>query len=206
MIDVLIPTLRPLRDIGEMVREILVTARHGARIIHSVQQASASVNRNACLSQTSAPIAIMLDDDITGFYPGWDADLLEPLQDERVVIVTARLMRPDGRVAQTCSRCYDLTPETIEIQPAKECVLPTAAIAFRNFGIRFDEHFRGSGFEDGDWCFEYRRQYPDCRFIQTNKCRLVHLNEMKQQREHWHHNKTYLYNKWIRNPQLSSQS
>jgi hypothetical protein len=198
MIDVLIPTMRHRDQLADMLAAIDRTSVLGAFTIVSGLSASAAVNRNLCLSLMTSPVGIMLDDDIAGFYRGWDMDLIAPLRDESVAVVTARLMRPDGRVAQTCSRCYDLQPDLIEIQPARECVLPTAAIAFRNRGILFDEGFLGSGFEDGDWCFEYRRQFPQCRFLQSNTCRLVHLNEMKEQRKHWNHNKAYFETKWIR--------
>lgn len=196
MIDVMIPTMRPLETLAGMVRAIAETSQLGVRIIHSGRDGSASYNRNVCLAESLTPLAIMLDDDVSGFYPGWDVDLVEPLAVESVMVVTARLLRPDGKPAQTCSRVYELTPELIDITPARECVLPTAAIAFRNVGILFDEHYRGSGFEDGDWCFEYLRQFPGCRFVQSNKCRLIHANEMKNQREHWRHNKAHLESKW----------
>ena len=197
MIEILIPTCKP--DVTELEAAIRKYSP-GAAIIASCRSGSAAYNRNWCLGHAVDELAIMIDDDISGFYPGWHWDLFAPLVDPQVAIVTARLMRPDGRVGPTCSRCYDLSPETIDIEPDEHCVLPTAAIAFRNIGIRFDENFRGSGFEDGDWCFEYRKRWPTCRFVQSNKCRLVHRNEMKAQRENWNHNKAYFESKWKQQP------
>jgi glycosyltransferase involved in cell wall biosynthesis len=194
--DVLIPTCRPAEEVSEMVREIEATMTIADRVIASCQPGSASFNRNWCLDRCESHRAIMLDDDIRGFYPGWDADLVKSLAGASVAAVSARLMRPNGKIAQTCSRSYELTPDEIEVEPYDCCVMPTAAIAFRNVGIRFDEGFRGSGFEDGDWFFSYRKQFPDCRFIQSNRCRLIHLNEMKCQREHWRHNKAHFEAKW----------
>lgn len=196
MVDVLIPTFRDPSAIAEMVADIRRTVVIADNVIASCEAGSASYNRNRCLDRSTSDVAIMLDDDIRGFYVGWDADLLDALKDKSVVAASARLLQLDGRPAQTCSRIYDLTPDEIEISPGVCCVMPTAAIAFRNSGIRFDESFRGSGFEDGDWFFSYRQRFPGCRFIQSNKCRLIHLNEMKSQREHWRHNKAVFNSKW----------
>lgn len=201
MIDVLIPTYRPAAEIADMIRQIESTMTLATRVIASCRSGSASENRNRCLNLCASHWAIMLDDDIRGFYTGWDADLLRSLTGDRVVAVSARLLRPDGKLAQTCSRSYELTPDEIEVEPYDCCVMPTAAIAFKNVGIRFDEGFRGSGFEDGDWFFSYRERIPDCRFIQSNRCRLIHLNEMKCQREHWRHNKAHFESKWKTNQQ-----
>lgn len=208
VLDILIPTCLPPDAVSLRIqaRELREHTKTPHRVIRSCQRGSASYNRNLCLRRCkTAGVAIMLDDDIHGFYPGWEQDLLGPLVDPLVMIASARLMTREGLVAQTCSRCYDLTPEEIEIRPGENCVLPTAAIAFRHMGVEFDEAFLGSGFEDGDWCFEYLRRFPGGKFIQSNKCRLVHLNEMKSQSEHWDHNQAYLHRKWlkpgVRNPE-----
>lgn len=199
MVEVLIPTYRQPEDIFDMVREIRRTVTIAGSVFASCRPGSASFNRNVCLDQCRSKVAIMLDDDICGFYPGWDADLLKSMAGEHVLAVSARLLRPDGRTAPTCSRVLELEPEEIDISMGDCCVMPTAAIAFANVGIRFDEEFRGSGFEDGDWFFSYRKQFPQCRFIQSNRCRLIHLNEMKCQREHWRHNKAHFESKWKTN-------
>jgi len=145
----------------------------------------------------------MLDDDISGFYPGWHLDLLAPFRDPLVCMVSARLMNPDGSIGPTCSRCYDLEPEEIEVFSDGHCVLPTAAIAFRNIGLRFDERYKGSGWEDNDFCFQYLKANPKYKFIQSNRCRLIHANEMKHQAEYWTHNKEYFEWKWLRKKQAS---
>lgn len=167
-------------------------------IVASCLPESAAVNRNFCLSHVSVgEIAVMIDDDIEGFYPGWVDDLTKPLADESVVMVSARLMNPDGTIGPTCSRCYDLEPEEIEIHSNGVCVLPTAAIAFRHLGYSFDESFVGSGFEDNDWCLQYLKSDQCARFIQSNKCRLIHLNLMRNQKgKFWKQNEFYFYNKW----------
>lgn len=200
MLDILIPTFLPRHDAALRLQfaEIAENTATPYRVIASCQRASAAANRNHCLRLCQGDVAIMLDDDIHGFYPGWEADLLAPLRDPGALMVTARLLTPQGRVAQTCSRCYDLEPEEIEIRPGVNSVLPTAAIAFRNLGVLFDEGFVGSGFEDGDWCLEHLRRFPESRFIQSNRCRLVHLNEQKEQANNWDRNLAYFEQKWRR--------
>lgn len=201
---ILIPTCREPSELAPMVRAIEATAP-GCEVVVSGLRASAAVNRNYCLDQITRrdaegvlieTVAIMLDDDIDGFYPGWVDDLLAPLRDD-VVMVSARLLNPDGTFGPTCSRCYDASPDEIEIHSNGEAVLPTAAIAFRFQGHRFDEAYIGSGYEDSDWCHQYLEANSCAKFIQSNRCRLVHRNEMKNQRgQYWKHNFAYFWNKW----------
>lgn len=196
---ILIPTYRQPPAIQPMIDALKPTLpKCDNDIIASCLPESAAINRNFCLSHVKVgEVAVMLDDDIEGFYPGWIDDLTKPLADESVVMVSARLMNPDGTVGPTCSRCYDLGPEEIEIHSNGVCVLPTAAIAFRHRGHCFDEQFIGSGFEDGDWCLQYLQDDPRARFIQSNKCRLTHLNLMRNQKgKIWRKNEHYFFSKW----------
>lgn len=194
---ILIPTCKRPNELAGIVAAIHATTDDGDVIVSGLP-ASASINRNYCLSLVNeGDVAVMLDDDIEGFYHGWLDDLTRPLADESVVMVSARLLNPDGSFAQTCSRCYDREPEQIEITSNGVCVLPTAAIAFRYRGFKFDEHFLGSGFEDNDWCFQYLAADPAAKFVQSNRCRLVHRNEMKNQKgKFWKHNMAYFFTKW----------
>lgn len=202
---ILVPTCRPKHELASLVAEIEANSPE-AKVIVSGLPKSAAINRNCCLDKLDCrdndgvfieSIAIMIDDDIEGFYPGWIRDLTAPMVDESVVMVSARLLNPDRSFGPTCSRCYDASPDAIEITSNGHCVIPTAAIAFRHRGYRFDEQFLGSGFEDNDWCFQYLADDPFAKFIQSNKCRLVHRNEMKNQKgEFWKHNTLYFYNKW----------
>lgn len=203
---ILIPTCKRPHELAGMVAAIHATT-NDSDVIVSGLPASASVNRNYCLSlieqhdRDGVPIetiTIMLDDDIEGFYEGWTWDLTEPLvKDDSVVMVSARLLNPDGSFGPTCSRCYEAEPEEIEIKSNGVCVIPTAAIAFRYRGFKFDEHFIGSGFEDNDWCFQYLAADPSAKFLQSNRCRLVHRNEMKNQKgSNWKHNMAYFFTKW----------
>lgn len=194
---ILIPTCKQQSHVEKMWKQMQEVGTRGD-VYASCLPESAAINRNFCLSHIDiGEIAIMLDDDIEGFYVGWIDDLLKPLADETVAIVSARLLNTDGSFGPTCSRCYDAEPEEIEITSNGVCVMPTAAIAFRHRGHWFDESFLGSGFEDNDWMLQYMKADPSCRFIQSNKCRLVHRNEMKNQKgQVWKHNEAYFFNKW----------
>ena len=128
MLSILIPSCKDQSALTPMLREITRTVAEEHKIILSCQNASAAVNRNKCLSHvTVGQSAIMLDDDIEGFYPGWAPDLLEPLRRPRVVMSSARLMNHDGSVGQTCSRCYELKPDQVDIEPGRYSILPTGS-------------------------------------------------------------------------------
>ena len=98
---ILIPTCRKLAEIIEMVDAIERTAPD-CEVVVSGLSASASVNRNYCLESVCVgDVAIMLDDDIEGFYAGWADSLVLPMADPNVVMVSARLLNPDGSFGQT---------------------------------------------------------------------------------------------------------
>lgn len=194
---ILVPTCMEREQIAGFLAE-LSEFSPGCEVFASCTPDSASVNRNLCLDQVQVgETAIMLDDDIRGFYPGWVDDLLMGLSIPNAVMVSARLLNEDGLFGPTCSRCMIPSPEEIVVERGSNCILPTAAIAFVHRGHRFDTRYIGSGFEDNDWCFQYRVADPDAVFVQSNRCRLVHLNLMRQQRgSNWQHNKMLMFKKW----------
>lgn len=199
---VLIPTMLDMEQLAPQIAEIRA-ASPGVEIIASCLKASASANRNACLrSLNLGEFAVMLDDDISGFYPGWIDDLIYSLRMDRdVVMVSARLLNEDGTFGPTCSRIMDPKPEEIEVKNKWPCVLPTAAIAFRDRGYLYDENFAGSGFEDNDYCMQILQDHPSAKFIQSNRCRLIHANLMREQKgPNWIHNKKYFFEKWQKCP------
>lgn len=196
---ILIPTMLTPPVLAEQIKEMGPFIPDDAEVIASGLEASASVNRNYVLKSVQhGEIAVMIDDDIRGFYQGWIDDLTKPLRDDAsVVMVSARLLTKDLRFGPTCSRVFAAQPDEIPVQFHWPCVLPTAAIAFRHRGHMFDENFRGSGWEDNDWCLQYIVANQSSRFIQSNRCKLVHLNEMKGQHgPNWDHNKAYFFSKW----------
>ena len=195
---ILIPTCKTAQEI----EPLLMTIRElspGLEVHASCLRASASVNRNRCLEIVQRDeVAIMIDDDIAGFYGGWVHDLLIAMEDTSVVMVSARLLTPDGlRFGPTCSRVGAPYPDEIEVKFHWPCVLPTAAIAFRHQGHTFDEQYQGSGWEDNDWCLQYLTADPSCKFVQSNRCKLRHMNEMKNQHgPNWWHNRAHFMIKW----------
>jgi len=194
---ILIPTYRAHYDLADMIDSIYDTAGD-VEVIASCIEGSASQNRNECLRHLAMDeIAVMLDDDIRGFYDGWLEELTEPMRTvPDCLAVSARLLKPTGEFAQTCSRRMERWPELLPVVPNRVSVMPTAAIAFRFVGAMFDENFRGSGFEDGDWFLASLALRPTMRCYQSNVCRLIHLNEQKNQREHWIYNRDYIRQKW----------
>ncbi len=196
---ILVPTMTERSAMDIYSDEIREASPPGVEIFCSCTNASASVNRNLCLDRLDiGEVAIMIDDDLEGFYKGWIDDLTHAMTDESVVMVSARLLKRDGiTFGETCSMCFDAEPMEIEVKRHGICVLPTAAIAFRHTGLRYDENFRGSGFEDNDICLQYLEQNPSAKFLQSNRAKLIHLNEMKNQKgKFWDHNVNYFRQKW----------
>lgn len=193
---VLIPSCRTLEQLQPMI-EAIRESTPGADVIASCTPGSAAQNRNACLKYVDlGEVACMVDDDVEQFYPGWVEDLTFPFSDPRVVMVSARLLNPDGSFGATCSDVYADTPNEIEVFSNGTSILPSAAVAFRHTGIMFDEHLIGSGFDDSLWCHEILDANPEARFLQSNRCRLCHKNEMKFQKgKYWRHNLAYFRKK-----------
>lgn len=199
---ILIPTCRTDAEIEPMLFEIRKNTP-GAELVYASchEGASASVNRNTCLSVLKVgETAIMLDDDIRGFYPGWEMDLLRGMEAfPNTVAVSARLLNKDGSFGPTCARCYSANENEVKLEWSRpHCIMPTAAMAFV-YRHKFDEGFVGSGWEDNDFFKQYVADDPDVAFVQSNRCRLVHLNEMKGQKgENWRHNQRHFESKWGR--------
>lgn len=195
---VLIPTMLTPTQLKPQFDEIRAVTPD-VQIIASCLDASASVNRNRCLEWLDlGETAVMLDDDIRGFYPGWIDDLLKGLEIQNAVAVSARLLNPNGTIGPTCAYCPDhTTPEVVLRWVRSHCIMPTAAIAFVHRGHRFPESMIGSGWEDNFWMAEYAEADPDAVFIQSNRCRLIHHNEAKNQKgAYWDHNKAEFFKRW----------
>ncbi len=209
-IDILIPTIkswlvmRPLADEIERYtmtpHQLVVTCQDGY---------SAAQNRNLALKVARCPIRIMLDDDICGFFAGWETALVRPLLDDPSIgVVSARLLRPDGsgRAGPNCADNYDLDTPLIWVNQRNDGYIgiPSACIAFRDNGILFDEEYVGSGWEDADFCCQVKVKYPDAKFVINNAVKLVHINEMKNQfgeingRPRFERNASHFWKKWRR--------
>lgn len=180
---IIIPTCKTPIEIAPLMCNVEGFSQ-GCKIIATCEKVSAAVNRNKglTLARWCEPygivfgIVIMLDDDIAGFYPGWWQDLIKPLEDSSIVLVSARLADINGNPGPMMF-AGDINAPYLTCVPR----VPTACIAFRDTGILFDERFKGSGFEDDDFCAKLFKQYPDGKVVINNKCKMIHVNEQKNQ-------------------------
>lgn len=176
-IDILIPTCKTELDISNMIGDIFLLNHEANVHYHSCPKSSAAVNRNKCLDKAKSEYLIMIDDDISGFFPGWEEIMVRPLvEDKHVMMVTARLMSTVNVPQKFYGYQKDMMTPYI-----KTTYCPSAAIAFRNDGLRFNEKFVGSGFEDTLFIDDMRKRYPGGKIIINNLVRLIHTNEMKNQ-------------------------
>jgi len=183
MIDVIIPTCKTQPEIAALAAEIVRTAGCSIHGSATCQPVSAAANRNWGLDRVQHDdlCVIMVDDDVCEFPEGWARKLWATLMDKDdrtgCMMVSARLLNPD----RTPGPMTGEPPPTTDAGWTVAKRLPTACIAFRNDGLRFDENFVGSGFEDDDFCAQLRERYPDGTFLINEDVRVVHRNEMKNQ-------------------------
>jgi glycosyltransferase involved in cell wall biosynthesis len=200
-----------------MVGDILDTTDGDCNIIATCQRASAAVNRNYGLKQASSPIVVMLDDDISGFTPGWLTELLDPFyvygqNMGDVALVSARLTDSLGQKVPMMGGNSNFNDN--EVHPVNDSGyqgfkrVTTAAIAFQNPNgqVMFDEGFIGSGYEDTDWMNRMNIHHPNGKFLVTNRCRLVHANnEQNQGGKYFEHNKAHYLKNWPDDNQVKGQ-
>jgi glycosyltransferase involved in cell wall biosynthesis len=173
---VIIPSCKPCHVVSDIVGNILSCDR-SVTINYSCSKKSAAVNRNACLNCAQTKYIVMIDDDITGFFPGWSKVLVEPLEDPEILYVSARLLNEYGKPQMVMGFSKDLNHKHVPVT-----IAPSAAIAFRNDGTRFCEKYQGSGWEDTDFHFQLKEKYGyDKKVIVNNEVKLTHLHEMKNQ-------------------------
>jgi hypothetical protein len=193
-VEILVPTIKSAEDVSPVICDLEGFCWPDRVIVHS-SKGSAAHNRNCCLNRSAADIVVMCDDDLCGFYPKWHNALVDALlADDTLLMVSARLIKTDWSPALMMGADQGVPGTTgITIVPK----LPTACVAFRNEDLRFDEAFVGSGFEDDDFLMQLRRRHPGGRFAIVEGCRVVHINEMKNQTgEFWDKNKATFEQKW----------
>lgn len=192
MINIIVPTINT--DYDKM--QIEDKLKNPCNIIISQSNGSASQNRNAGLNSATGKYIIMVDDDIAGFYFGWESDLIAPVMRDKYLIVSARLLNRDGSFAemQRFERGNDES-DIVYTAGTPAHIFPSAAIAFYDNGIRFDENYERGGWEDTDFFFQSKK--IGCEFAINNRCKLIHKNENK-----WNvgdtneKNRKYFYRKW----------
>ena len=195
--DIIIPTCKPRCELNSIVDTINKTTNNRHNIILTGFNASAATNRNYGLMRSTSEYVIMMDDDMTDFYNNWDLDLKQPFDEiENVIMVSPRLYNVDGTPGIMLDIMIDETQDYFNVIKRQ---LPTACIMFKKTGVRFDENYIGSGFEDNDFCIQMALSNQGGKFIIHNKCKLTHINEMKNQKgKYWQQNQKYFFSKWGR--------
>lgn len=199
MINIIIPTFQKYNKIADMVSDIEKHTHSEHRTIPICYKASAAENRNRGLAECSnGDIVIMVDDDIRGFYDGWEKDLIAPIKAGGVSLVSARLLDKNGNRAPCNGDTGDMASDMFT---AIDGHVPSAAIAFVKDFLIFDENYQGAGYEDTDFCEQIKRAYPKEKIVINNKCKLTHLHESKHLGGNTP-NKPYYHNKWNNNVSL----
>lgn len=178
---VIIPSCKDEEDLNKQSGDILAADRDLTVLYSSSNDLSAALNRNACLDiaqrECQPQYIVMIDDDITGFFPGWSSLLVEPLKDPDVLYVSARLLNECGTPQVVMGFSKNVHNAIVPVS-----IAPSAAIAFRNDGTRFYHEYKGSGFEDTDFHFQLKEKYGyDKKVLVNNRVKLTHLHEMKNQ-------------------------
>lgn len=174
---VTIPTMKTYAEVAPMIKKIKMTTSVACDVIATCKRASASVNRNLALSGAEyGDIVIMVDDDIDGFFPGWDAQIIEPVLNG-ASMAAARLLTPDGKPGPQNGATDEMND--VFVYPAHLQIVPTAAVAFVKDELIFDENYLGAGWEDTDFCNQIRMKYPLQYIMVNNKCKLIHRYEGK---------------------------
>lgn len=211
-IDIIIPTNKKLEDVKNQIEEIDNNTPEDHRVIATCQPLSAARNRNYGLSYANSDIMIMIDDDITGFYAGWLTDLTRyMLKDNSLLICSARLLNKNLEIAHMMG-ANKVPRNGIGIYEAERFSyknyyrIATACFAMRKNNVLFDEKFIGSGYEDTDFCNQLNINYPDKKFMINCNCKLIHLNEEKNQGgPYFEHNKQYYLTKYPNDPTVINQ-
>lgn len=190
MVDIIIPSIKDINDIYPLLSEIAKTSP-SCRVIPECNKASASINRNRGLNNAMSDIVIMVDDDISGFYSGWINDLIEPLSDNSIMFVSARLVTNDGKLATMVCPSSDIDSNVVDVAH-----VPSAACAFRKTELRFCEEYLGSGFEDTHFILAMKKISIPQRVVINNKCKLIHANEQKNQGVNFGHNSKVFSKYW----------
>lgn len=204
MITVAIPTLLTKEQIQPRIEEIRKT--FSGEIITSCIKQSASKNRNWCLDNATGGIIIMIDDDITGFYPDWTSDLISPLfkYPNLYSMVSIRCLNKEknlgamlGDPNTTIVGDYQ---KALHTERTGLSIVCSAGIAFIKDDIRFDEGYKAANYEDSDFCMQFNQKYPNKSIIINNTCKLIHLNEQKKIENNCNqYNKDYFNKKWNTN-------
>lgn len=107
--------------------------------------------RNSALAQSNKDYVVMVQDGVTGFRPGWDRVLLEPLSDPDVLLTAARIIDP-----------------TTGKQVRRFGSTPLLCCAFRNDGTLFDGNMISWEYLDADFCRLLKMKNPNGKVVEVN--------------------------------------
>lgn len=199
-IKVIIPTQKSAEQVSTLVAQIKETAGVPCEVfVTGIKDGSASVNRNCGLDWAKdAEWVCMVDDDCLVPNYCWLAVLAEAMNHWDVVFASSALYKANGAPAYMTglNNCGGvMQTHGTWVCPNKRIL--TACCAFKPHGLRFDEHYVGSGFEDTDFCNQLAAKVDAvCKFIVCFNSRVIHNNEMKEQRNNWEWNKLLYDSKW----------
>jgi hypothetical protein len=199
MTDIIIATYKKKEEIQDQIDKIEANTSEKHRIIATCQPLSAAKNRNYGLSFANSSIIIMMDDDIIGFYEGWLTDLIHPFEIyPNCILTSARLFDRNKNIIHMMGA--NGIPSTNGFYKSNKFFndkfyrVATACIAFRKNTVRYNEDFIGSGYEDTSYMNRLNIAFPNSYMMINNNCKLIHLNEEKEQggKNFEHNKKTYL--------------
>jgi len=194
VIDVIIPSCKQREEVEPLIAEVLRTAGCQVNVIATCQPKSAAVNRNLGLDQATSDPRVMIDDDLARLPQGWVRRMAAVMAEHpRCVMLTVELMAPDGKRGLMAGD-PPRGDSGVSVVPSKK--LLTACFACRDDGLRFDERYLGSGFEDDDYCHQLRSHHPTGVWMICHDVKIVHLNEMKNQAAPFEVNKRRFQEKW----------
>jgi len=201
-IDIIIPTCKQQWDAGiaEQMREMERTAGMPCRIMATCRPVCAAANRNLGLDWAESDVIIMVDDDVTEFPWNWAVRMVEVMNTypDSVMCSPELLTKEHKRGPMMGDPPRKPGQPGVSVVPSRKLV--TACIAIRKWpeDLRFDEAYVGSGFEDDDICAQLRDRYPSGEWLIIHDLCVVHMNEMKNQKDPvtWNKNRAYFENKW----------
>jgi len=200
-LDIIIPSFKNIVDCMEQIEQIKKTRRTSGRLIFTGLKDSASVNRNWGLEMASkfgfaSGLVLSIDDDVRNFFDGFDLKLAEDfIANESVAfMISARLLNKDESFQNVNGDNKNYSGNLVR---SLRDVCPSACIIFRSEpDIRFFTGYLGSSWEDSDICMQYKKKYPHKGVFFSNGCKLIHLNEAKNQIPYVDHNQAIFFQRW----------
>jgi glycosyltransferase involved in cell wall biosynthesis len=195
-LDIIIPTCKTLDQVADQMGEAVRTAGlHDVRMIVTCNDGSAAANRNLGLDLSTSDPLVMMDDDIEGFPMFWARDLLNIWNAHPdFVMLSPQLMRPEGGYAwmKGPDGQLGMGPRPTEgVTILEKQMLLSACIMVGRNDIRFDENFKGSGYEDDAYSDDLRAWCPQGKWLLCHGVEVVHRNNMTGWEENREANRRY---------------